>query len=253
LALLPGSDPVLAREVIVFTSHLDHVGIGPVVNGDSIYNGALDNAIGVATMLEIARALKSSAQPLKRSVLFMATTAEEDGLLGSDYFARSPTLPRDRLVGVINLDGAMPFFELVDIIGYGADSSTLGSSLRRAAESLAITVSPDPAPEQSFFTRSDHYPFVRQGIPGVFLIAGDAPTPDGKNAAEISRRWSDEHLHQPSDDLNQPFYDPHLQKWAELYRRWVVETANMSDRPLWHAGDFFGDRYAPRDRKVRRR
>jgi Zn-dependent M28 family amino/carboxypeptidase len=252
VALLPGSDPVLADEVIVFTSHLDHVGIGVPRDGDAIYNGALDNAVGIATMIEIARALKSARTPLRRSVMFVATTAEEKGLIGTDYFARNPPLPRERLVGVINLDGAMPFFDLVDVIGYGADSSTLGRSLERAAESLGITVSPDPAPEQAYFTRSDHYPFVRQGIPGVYLIAGDKPAPDAPDPAEISRQWAARHLHQPSDDLDQdrPFHDGHLEKWAQLYLRWVVETANAPERPLWYAKDFFGDRYAAGARKA---
>lgn len=243
--LLPGVDPALAKEVIVFTSHLDHVGIGAPVNGDSIYNGALDNAAGIASMLEVARVLSAQPQRLRRSVLFLAVTAEEKGLVGSDYFANDPTLARERLVGVINLDGAMPFYDLVDVIGYGAGSSTLGDSLRRAASSLGITVSPDLAPEQAYFTRSDHYPFVRKGIPGIFLIAGDAPTPDGKNAKEINERWAAEHLHQPSDDLNQPFDYGHMVKWAELFRRWTVESANSSEPPLWYEGDYFGERFAP--------
>jgi Zn-dependent M28 family amino/carboxypeptidase len=252
-ALLPGADPVLAQEVIVFTSHLDHVGIGVPVNGDNIYNGALDNAAGIASMLEVARVLSVQPQRLKRSVLFLAVTAEEKGLIGSDYFAHKPALARERLVGVINLDGAMPFYDLVDVIGYGADSSTLGDSLRRAASSLGITVSPDLTPEQAYFTRSDHYPFVRQGIPGIFLIAGDAATPDGKNAQEINRQWAAKHLHQPSDDLNQPFDYDHMVKWAELFRRWTVETANAAERPLWYAGDYFGVRFAPAAPKATRR
>lgn len=250
--MLPGVDPALAKEVIVFTSHLDHVGIGAPVNGDSIYNGALDNAAGIAAMLEVARVLSAQPRQLRRSVLFLAVTAEEKGLVGSDYFANKPTLARERMVGVINLDGAMPFYDLVDVVGYGADSSTLGDSLRRAASSLGITVSPDLAPEQAYFTRSDHYPFVRKGIPGIFLIAGDAPTPDGKNAAQINQRWAAQHLHQPSDDLNQPFDYDHMVKWAELFRRWTVETANTSERPLWYEGDYFGARFAPAALKATR-
>jgi Zn-dependent M28 family amino/carboxypeptidase len=245
VGLLPGTDPALSKDVIVFTSHLDHVGIGPPVNGDAIYNGALDNAAGIASMLEVARVLAGQPQRLRRSVLFIAVTAEEKGLVGADYFAIKPTIPRERMVGVINLDGAMPFFDLVDVIGYGADSSTLGLSLKRAASSLGITVSPDLAPEQAYFTRSDHYPFVRQGIPGIFLIAGDAPTPDGKNAREINERWARNHLHQPSDDLNQTFDYNHMVRWAELFRRWTVDAANAPDRPLWFQGDYFGVRFAP--------
>jgi hypothetical protein len=245
VGMLPGSDPAVSNEVIAFTSHLDHVGIGEPVNGDRIYNGALDNAAGIAAMLEVARVLANQPQKLRRSVLFIAVTAEEKGLIGSDYFASKPTVPRERLVGVINLDGAMPFYQLVDVIGYGADSSTLGRSLKEAAASLNITVSPDLEPGQQFFTRSDHYPFVRRGIPGIFLIAGNTATPDGKNVQQINERWAREHLHQPSDDLNQPFDDGHLVHWAELFRRWTERTANADERPLWYANDYFGKRFAP--------
>lgn len=250
-ALLPGTDPVLRNEVLVFTSHLDHVGIGVPVNGDTIYNGALDNAAGIASMLEVARVLVSQPQRLRRSVLFLAVTAEEKGLIGSDYFASKPTLGRERMVGVINLDGAMPFFDLVDVIGYGADSSTLGDSLRRAASSLDISVSPDLEPGQAYFTRSDHYPFVQKGIPGIFLIAGDAPA-GGKEARDIKARWSAAHLHQPSDDLNQTFDDGHMVKWAELFRRWTLEAANADERPRWYEGDYFGQRFAPGEPKIPR-
>lgn len=252
VGMLPGRDPAVSNEVIAFTSHLDHVGIGEPVNGDKIYNGALDNAAGIAAMLEVARVLANQPQKLRRSVLFIAVTAEEKGLIGSDYFASKPTVPRERLVGVINLDGAMPFYQLVDVIGYGADSSTLGASLKEAAASLGITVSPDLEPGQQFFTRSDHYPFVRRGIPGIFLIAGNAATPDGKNARQINESWSQQHLHRPSDDLNQPFDYGHMVQWAELFRRWTERAANADQRPLWYANDYFGKRFAPDARKVRR-
>jgi hypothetical protein len=252
VGMLPGGDPALSNEVIAFTSHLDHVGIGEPVNGDRIYNGALDNAAGIAAMLEVARVLANQPRKLRRSVLFIAVTAEEKGLIGSDYFASKPTVPRDRLVGVINLDGAMPFYQLVDVIGYGADSSTLGASLEQAAASLGITVSPDLEPGQQFFTRSDHYPFVQRGIPGIFLIAGNAATPDGKNVQQINERWAQQHLHRPSDDLNQPFDDGRLVQWAELFRRWTERAANADERPLWYADDYFGKRFAPDARKVGR-
>lgn len=226
-----------------------------------VYTPALEARWPFAKLPEIYRQpqfdwsdadVKQDAQSRLRVAALVDTTAEEKGLIGSDYFARKPTLARERLVGVINLDGAMPFFDLIDVISYGAASSTLGQTLARAASSLGISVSPDPAPEQAYFTRSDHYPCVRQGVPGIFLIAGDARTPDGKDAGAISRRWAEQHLHQPSDDLNQPFHDPHLEKWAQLYWRWTVETANAPESPLWYAGDFFGNRYAPGARKASR-
>jgi hypothetical protein len=254
VGMLPGTDPSLRDEVIVFTSHLDHVGIGVPKNGDAIYNGALDNAAGIAVMLEVARVLAAEPGGLKRSVAFVATTAEEKGLIGADYFARKPSgIRREQMVGVINLDGAMPFFDLVDVIGFGADSSTLGESLRRAAASLHITVSPDPWPDQALITRSDHYPFIRQGIPGIFLIAGIKPTPDGKDPKEISDRWTAQHLHQPSDDLNQDFDYGHMVKWGELFRRWTQDAANAPQRPLWYSDDYFGKRYAPAELRTAQR
>ena len=201
-------------------------------------------------MLEVARVLANRPQQLRRSVLFIATTAEEKGLVGADYFIGKPTVPFERLVGVINLDGAMPFYDLVDVIGYGADSSTLGNSLKDAAASLSITISPDLEPGQAYFTRSDHYPFVRRGVPGIFLIAGNAATPDGKSARQINERWARDHLHRPSDDLSQPFDYGHMVRWAELFRRWTERAANADQRPRWYAKDYFGRRFAPDARKV---
>jgi hypothetical protein len=240
--LIPGSDPAVANQVIVVTAHLDHVGIGPGVDGDTIYNGAIDNASGIATTLEVARLL-ATARP-KRSVLFLATTAEEKGLIGADYFARAPTVNRERIVAAINIDGVMAFYDFKSVIGYGVESSTLSEPLDRAARSMGLSMMPDPKPAQSIFTQSDHYPFVKQGIPAVFLQMGEGPAPDGSSGLALADKWDDAHLHKPSDDLNQRIDYKVFARFTELYRRFILESANMASRPRWRKDDFFGDTFA---------
>ena len=249
-ALLPGSDSTLANEIIVLSGHLDHVGIGPPKNGDSIYNGALDNASGIAGMLEIARVLSTASPTPRRSILFLAVTAEEKGLIGSDYFARNPSVDAARIVGGINYDGAAAFQEFNEVIGYGAGSSTLGSALTRAATGMGITIIPDPAPETSIFTRSDHYSFVRQGTPAIFVLPGSGSETSGDVATNPDVRFAAEHLHQPSDDLSLPYDYAVFARFTELFRRVVVEAAVMNDRPRWYEGDFFGEQFAPQAKKA---
>jgi Peptidase family M28 len=248
--LVRGTDPVLRHEVVVVTSHLDHVGIGEPVNGDAIYNGALDNASGIASMLEVARVL--AADPPKRSVLFLAVTAEEKGLVGSDYFARKPTVPKDDIVGVVNIDGVMAFYDFTSVIGYGMQSSTMIEPLSRAAKSMSLSLMRDPKPELSIFTRSDHYPFVKQGIPAIFLLMGDGVSKDGKSGMQINDEWDDKHLHQPSDDLNQPLQYPEFARFTQLFRRFIVETANMAERPRWFEDDYFGNAFGKTLPKAKR-
>jgi len=242
-ALLPGSDPTLAREVVVVTTHLDHVGIGPAVDGDSIYNGAIDNASGVAATLEMARALAGDRP--RRSVLFLAVTAEEKGLVGSDYFARAPTVPSERLVGAINLDGVMAFYDFRSVVGYGVESSTLRTPLEHAVRSMGLTLMPDPNPATSIFTQSDHYSMVRQGIPAVFLQIGEGLAPGGGSGLALSAAWDKAHLHKPSDDLKVAIDYAVFSRFTELYRRFVLEAANMPEAPRWIRGDFFGETFAP--------
>lgn len=240
--LVEGTDPKLRDEVIVVTSHLDHVGIGTPVNGDAIYNGALDNASGIASMLEVARLV--AASPPKRSVLFLAVTAEEKGLVGSDYFARKPTVPKEKIAGVVNIDGVMAFYDFTSVIGYGMESSTLNEPLLRAAKSMSLTLMRDPKPELSIFTRSDHYPFVKQGIPAIFLLMGDGKSSDGRSGLQVNDDWDGLHLHQPSDDLSQPLQYPVFARFTELFRRFIDEAANMPVRPRWYEGDYFGEQFA---------
>src|SRR3954470_15662931 len=209
IGLLPGSDPKLKNEYVVLSAHLDHIGITPPVKGDSINNGALDNASGVATTLEVARLLK--AKPPRRSVLFLIDTAEEKGLIGADYFARNPTVPKAAITADVDLDMPILTYDFTDVVAFGADRSSIGPTVRRAAARMNVKLSPDPMPDEGIFTRSDHYRFVEQGIPAVFLATGYA---NGGEAAY--KTFMAQHYHKPSDDLSQPIRYDAGAKFARL-------------------------------------
>ncbi len=236
VGLLPGSDPRLRNEVVVLSAHLDHLGVGRAdATGDTIYNGAEDNAIGIAALIEEAKRFKASGKGPRRSILFLAVTAEEKGLVGSDYFARHPTIPLDRIVADVNLDMPILTYAFQDMTVFGADRSTLGPIVSKAVAALGVTMSPDPDPTQGIFVRSDHYRFVQQGIPSVFLWPGQAGA--GKAA------WTDffaRNYHKPSDEIGQKL------DWAQGVRFVSVnyaiarEIADGEDRPRWNKGDFFG-------------
>jgi len=236
--LLPGADPDLRDEFVVVTAHFDHVGIGAPVEGDAIYNGALDNAAGTAMLIEVARQIAASPQPPRRSILFLAVGAEEKGLIGSDYFAAHPTVPREGIVANVNLDGAMPFYDFSDVIAFGAEHSQMGERLAAAAGQLGLAVAPDPFPEEGIFTRSDQYSFVRRGIPSLFLYMGFTAM-DGHNAGRpLWDRLNATIVHQPGDDLSQPIDYAVAAKFADVFRRVVIETAN-GRRPLWYEDSLF--------------
>ena len=169
VAKLPGSDAARAGEHIVYSAHLDHVGIGAPVKGDSIYNGALDNALGVAIMLEAAHELAGATDKPKRSLLFVAATGEEKGLLGSEWFATHPTVPQDSLVANLNMDMPVLMAPTTDVVPIGVEHSTLKATLDAAAKDIGVKLSPDPFPEENVFVRSDQYAFIRAGVPAVYL------------------------------------------------------------------------------------
>jgi Zn-dependent M28 family amino/carboxypeptidase len=235
-ALLPGSDPALAREHVVLSAHLDHVGIGAAVNGDRIYNGAMDNASGIATLIEVARQLSTAAVQPKRSVLFVAVTAEEHGLLGSRYFAGDPTVPKTSIVADINMDMFLPLFPMTSVMVLGLDESDLGDRLREVAAQSGIAVKADSQPERNRFTRSDQYSFIRQGVPALALKVGFEP---GSPEAAIDARWTKERYHQPSDDLRQPLDLGAAVTFTRLVAALSVSVANHSARPQWKASSFF--------------
>ncbi len=201
VAMLPGTDPKLKDEYVVFTAHLDHLGIGKPINGDAIYNGAMDNASGIATMLDVAAMMKEAGTKLRRSVLFVAVTGEEKGLLGSRFFAHSPTVPSRSIVADINTDMFLPLFPMKSLTIYGLDESDLGAVASAAALSLGIKPQGDPEPKRNVFVRSDQYSFIRRGIPALALKVGfDKGSPEEK----IAKNWLTERYHAPSDDVNQP-------------------------------------------------
>lgn len=240
--LIEGTDPGLKHEVIVFTAHLDHVGIGEPVNGDAIYNGALDNASGTAVIMEVARALQ--AGPLRRSVMFLSVTAEEKGLIGAEYFAHNPTIPIENIVANINVDGVMMKYDFTDLLVYGAGHSSLGETAASVAEDYGLVIAEDPFADQGFFTRSDHYRFVQQGIPAIFPIVGLGETADGEQGITYFQDYLSNHYHQPSDDLNQTFDYAVGAKFVSIMADIARQAGNADNRPSWNEGDFFGDLYA---------
>lgn len=240
VGLVPGSDPKLKNEVVVLSGHLDHIGITPPVKGDSINNGAMDNAAGVATTLEVARLMRAGKPP-RRSVLFLIVTGEEKGLLGADYFARNPTVPLSAISANVDLDMPLLTYDFTDVTAFGADRSSIGPSVQRAAAGMQVALAPDPMPDQGVFTRSDHYRFVEQGVPAVFLATGYA---NGGKAA-----WDDfwaNHYHKPSDDLSLPIRYEAGAKFARLNYAITSELANADARASWNKGDFFAGKFAKR-------
>lgn len=239
VAVLPGSDPALKDEYVVLMGHLDHDGVDETLKGDDkIYNGAMDNAAGVSTMLEVAHAFVTSGTKPKRSILFAAVTAEEDGLLGADYLARHP-VTKGKVVGVVNLDMPVLTYDFTDVIAFGAEHSTLGPIVARAAGRDKVSLSPDPIPEQGVFTRSDHYMFVRQGVPSVFLVTGYAGA--GKAANED---FEANHYHQVSDDLKVGFDWNAGAKFARINYLIAREIADAPEAPRWYQDSFFGNIFA---------
>ncbi len=232
VAMIEGTDPVLKDEVIVISAHLDHIGISKTIEEDTINNGALDNASGVATMLDAARMLMSGP-PLKRTVVFIALTAEEKGLLGAQYFAMSPSV-QGTLVGTVNLDMPILTYDFTDIIVYGALRSNIAATVEKAASAMGIVISPDPTPEQGIFTRSDHFRFVEAGIPSVYLKPGFANGGDVAFAEHQAK-----HYHRPSDDMSNNLDFNAAARFAELNARIAMELANQDVRPLWKKDDFF--------------
>jgi len=234
--LFEGSDPALRSEVVVMTAHLDHVGVGRAVNGDAIFNGAMDDASGVASMIEIARLLKASKASTKRSILFVAVTAEEKGLLGSRYFAAHPTVPFEKIVGDINLDMFLPLFPLKVIEVQGLAESSLGESVRAAAKSLGVEVQTDREPAQNRFIRSDQYSFIRRGVPALaFKFGYEFGSPEEK----IRLDWVANRYHQPSDDVTQPVNLEAAALFNRVIRTLLQRVADDTARPSWNADSFF--------------
>lgn len=244
VAKLPGSDPLLAAEHIAYSAHLDHIGIGAEVDGDGVYNGAFDNALGIAVMLQAATELKADATAPRRSLLFVAVTAEERGLLGATHFAQYPTVAKDSLVANINMD--MPVFltEVTDVVPIGIEHSTLEADVQAAAGQLGVGLTADPKPEEVVFVRSDQYAFVREGIPAVYLDAGiKARNPD-IDALALYEDFLTGHYHQPSDETDLSINYDSAAMLSRLNAAIGRRVGNADTRPAWKDGDFFGTKFS---------
>ena len=241
VARLPGSDPELSKQYVVLSAHIDHLGIGEPINGDRIYNGAMDNASGSAVLLDVASSLKKSPEQLKRSLLFVFVTGEEKGLLGSKYFAANPTVDAKSMVADINIDMFLPIVPLKLLTVYGLAESDLGDMARQVAQSRGIHVQADPEPLRNVFIRSDQYNFIQRGIPA--LAMGVAPDPNSPEQKTIFKDWLTHRYHAPSDDLDQPVDITAAGQYEEVIRGLMVSVANDAQRPQWKADSFFR-RYA---------
>ena len=248
VAVLPGSDPRLAAEHIVLMGHLDHLGVSTTAKPgeDAIYNGALDNAAGVATLIEAAREFVQSGRRPRRSVMFIANTGEELGLRGADYFSAHPTVPADRIVGLVDLDMPLLLYDFTDVVAFGSEHSTIAKAVAEAGKGMGVAVAPDPMPDETLFVRSDHYPFVKRGVPAVFLMTGWA-----NGGRPIWQRFLADTYHTVKDDLSQPIKWQAGARFAELNYRIARTMADADQRPMWYAGDYFGDTFAPSQPKAK--
>jgi hypothetical protein len=240
---IEGSDPALAREAVVVSAHLDHLGVNA---SGAIRNGAIDNASGIAQLLAIARALTAQPHPPRRTVILLATTGEELGLLGAEGFTAHPQWPIDRIVANLNIDQTGMMWPIVDVVADGAERSSLAASAARAAAALGLAVSPDPVPEQGFFLRSDQAPFARAGVPAMIYRPGfrDRSGGSDRNRA-LFMKWRSTAYHSPLDKLDQR--DPPIDfdsgiTMARLIYLTALDVANADQRPRWNPGDVFAPR-----------
>ena len=244
VAKLPGSDPDLKDQYVVLSAHLDHIGIGEPINGDRIYNGAMDNGSGSALVLDMAASFKQHPEKLRRSILLVLVTGEEKGLLGSKYFAAHPTVPAKSMVADVNVDMFLPIVPLKILTVEGLDESDLGDRAREVAQPLGVKVQPDPEPERNIFIRSDQYNFIVHGIPSVMMELGAEP---GSPEQKLFKDWLTHRYHAPSDDVNQPVDLAAAAKYEEIVRRLLIDVADDKQPPHWKPDSFFR-RYAAESR-----
>jgi Zn-dependent M28 family amino/carboxypeptidase len=233
--VLSGSDPALKNEFITISAHLDHLGIGEAVNGDKIYNGAMDDASGVASVIEIARAMQSSTIKPKRSILFLVVTAEEKGLLGSEYFASHPTV-KGKIIADINMDMFLPFFPLKYLEVQGLGESTLGDDVAVVAKEAGVEIQADKQPDHVRFIRSDQYSFIKKGVPSLAFKFGWLPgTPEEK----LFNDWYKDRYHGVKDDLTQPVDAAAAAQFNTILEKLALRVASADSRPSWKPDSFF--------------
>jgi hypothetical protein len=247
IGVLPGSDPRLKHEYVVLSAHLDHLGVGRPVNGDSIYNGAMDNASGIASLIEIAKQLSAGANRPKRSILFAAWTGEESGMLGSQYFVGHPTVKLDEIVAAINMDMFLPLFPLHYLEVQGLGESTLGNDIRAVAQLNDIEVQFDKQPPENRFIRSDQASFVRRGIPGLAFKFGWLP---GSAEEKTFNEWIHTRYHSPSDDTQQPVDIAAAAQFSHIIAQLAVRVADGASRPSWYPESFYSHLASPEPSKA---
>lgn len=250
LGVLRGSDPKLRDEYVAVAAHLD-AWVGPAADEDRIYNGAVDNAGGVATMIEVARAIRA-AGGTRRSILFFATTAEEKGLLGSDYYVAHPTIPLEQIVAAISVDGLMAWHDFAGIVALGAEHSTLGEISLAAAKAIGATHEPDPIPERGNLALSDQYPFLRSGVPVLFPNPARGSTRAGTQDVAAWDDYETNHYHKPSDDMRLPLRWDVAERWGRYIDGIVRGAANAPTKPLWYEGDALASVFARDEERARR-
>jgi Zn-dependent M28 family amino/carboxypeptidase len=239
-AMIPGTDPKLKEEYIIYSAHWDHLGIGTPVNGDAIYNGAIDNATGCAVLLELARVWGALGQKPKRSVLFLAVTAEEGGLKGSEYYGTHPLVPAAKTAIALNYDALYPWGRAADLVITGAERTNVYPLAQQIAKRLDLAISLDAQPEAGHYFRSDHFSFARAGIPAFSIehateFAGK-PAGFGARAYEA---YNSKHYHQPSDEFQADWDFTALAQAAEFGFLLGKDIANQDRLPEWRAGDQF--------------
>jgi Zn-dependent M28 family amino/carboxypeptidase len=240
VAIIPGSDAGPKSEAVVFSAHWDHLGIGPPVNGDAIYNGAVDNATGCAMLLEIARAWAALEQKPRRSAIFAAVTAEESGMQGSEYYAAHPVIAAGLTAAAFNLDGFNPFGRTRDVVLTGAERTSLWPLVEETARRFNLLIQPDPEPEQGHYYRSDHFSFARAGIPSFSINQGNEvlgkPPGWGERAVH---EFDEKHYHQPSDEYHDDWDFSGLEELTRFTMALGAGAANLDRLPTWRPGDEF--------------
>lgn len=233
---LPGSDAGLAEQAVVLSAHLDHLGTGKPDHGDGIFHGVMDNASGVASLLEVARSLQASGARPRRSILFIAVGGEEKGLLGSRYFAAHPTRHVGQLVADINMDMFLPLFPLRRLVAFGADESSLGGDAVAIAKNRGLAIVPDPAPDHLIFVRSDQYSFIRRGVPSLMLQFAATP---GSDEEILQTGWRQQRYHAQADDLQQPIDLAAADDFNKFLVALISRVANQPQAPAWRDASFF--------------
>jgi Zn-dependent M28 family amino/carboxypeptidase len=240
LGKITGSDPKLRDEYVIYTAHWDHLGVGTPAEGDAIYNGALDNASGVAALLEIARWFTKIEPKPKRSMLFLAVTAEEQGLFGSEYYAKMPVYPLEKTLANINIDGMNMFGRTRDITVVGMGASDLDDYLRDAAARQKRVLRPDPEPEKGFYYRSDHFNFAKHGVPALYTDQGiEYIGKPEKYGIAVRDRYTAEDYHRPSDEVKPDWTAEGALEDAALFAEVGYAVANASKLPEWKPGNEF--------------